>query len=499
MRILDSIEATGFFYMPSDEERILPGILRISPDGEITLEITQLASIWDIADEAPALGAPPLGISSKEAHHVIDLISGIAKINGYSKYVALQNCHYTHWNIQVSGGVSTSTLRAQYAFIGAPYRTAEEISFSEIRFSIEGIDEWVGISGISVDHAFGRDNRKPEFAINYTPPQPIDFRLPNDMDMELSVQSTVPFGTNETSAKISQEWYVSLKSQCERRLDDFLGVVFKIRNFLCFAMNQNTTLTYVLGGSSKQVDVYPANLHRKDEKIIERPIDIYFRHSLISPARSAISRRRMFFSYTMIKNDMENIINRWLEEYDRHTPAFNLYFHAVFGGDTNLTNRFLSLVRGIESLHRGESLYRGTFDGKRLPQDEFDALLKLIVDHAPREYKSMVRDKLKYANEVGLSRRIKDIARNFTDIFGGSREVEKFVRSVAATRNYLTHYDESLESEASKDGDLLALCGKIEVLFQLYFLKLIGMDNSKIRHIAENSESIRLKMKMYLG
>ena len=108
----------------------------------------------------------------------------------------------------------------------------------------------------------------------------------------------------------------------------------------------------------------------------------------------------------------------------------------------------------------------------------------------------MAHDKLRYANEVGLSRRIKDIVRNFSRIFGGSREIEKFVRSVVATRNYLTHYDKSLESEASKGGDLLVLCGKIEVLFQLYFLKLIGMDDSKIRYIAENSDNIRLKMKI---
>ena len=347
MRIADSIEATGFFYTPTDKERILPGILRISAYGDITLDITQLSSLWDIADDAPALGAPPLGISPEEKHHFIELISGIANINGYSKYISLQNCYYTHSNIQISGGVSTSTLRAQYAFIGAPYRTVEEISFSEVRFSIEGIDEWVGISGISVDRVFGRDNKDLGVAINYMPPKPINFRLLNDMDMELSVQWKVPFGINKASTEISQKWYVSLKSQCERCLDDFLAVVFRIRNFLCFAMNRNTALTYVLGRSPKQVDVYPANLHRKDEKIIERSIDIYFRHSLVSPARSAISRHRMFFSYMMIKDDMENIINRWLEEYDRHTPAFNLYFHAVFGEDTNLTNRFLSLVRGI--------------------------------------------------------------------------------------------------------------------------------------------------------
>ena len=43
-------------------------------------------------------------------------------------------------------------------------------------------------------------------------------------------------------ARISQKTYLELVSENERELDDFISVVHKITNFLCFAIDQTVSL-----------------------------------------------------------------------------------------------------------------------------------------------------------------------------------------------------------------------------------------------------------------
>ncbi len=43
MRLSEPIEKHGFFWLPDDAENKIPGILRISESGEITVEISQFS------------------------------------------------------------------------------------------------------------------------------------------------------------------------------------------------------------------------------------------------------------------------------------------------------------------------------------------------------------------------------------------------------------------------------------------------------------------------
>lgn len=43
MRLSEPIEKHGFFWLPDDAENKIPGILRISESGEITVEVSQFS------------------------------------------------------------------------------------------------------------------------------------------------------------------------------------------------------------------------------------------------------------------------------------------------------------------------------------------------------------------------------------------------------------------------------------------------------------------------
>ena len=97
-------------------------------------------------------------------------------------------------------------------------------------------------------------------------------------------------------------------------------------------------------------------------------------------------------------------------------------------------------------------------------------------------------------NRVKLRNRIEEIIEPFKDIIGTDGERREIITSIMDTRNYWTHYNPELESKVAKGGDLEVLCLKIEALFQLHFLQLIGFSQEEINSIVDH----QLKRKLQL-
>lgn len=76
---------------------------------------------------------------------------------------------------------------------------------------------------------------------------------------------------------------------------------------------------------------------------------------------------------------------------------------------------------------------------------------------------------------------------------GLSKSLLRVERAFTDTRNYLTHYNPSKELKAAKDWELEIICLKIEVLFQLHFLQLIGFSREQIDSIVVNSSQLKRK------
>ncbi len=56
MRLSEPIEKQGFFWLPDDAENKLPGILRISDSGEITVELSYFGEPRFYASNKRCLG-----------------------------------------------------------------------------------------------------------------------------------------------------------------------------------------------------------------------------------------------------------------------------------------------------------------------------------------------------------------------------------------------------------------------------------------------------------
>ena len=136
VRIREEYKRSGYFWVPDKPSRKIPGTLTISDGGEIELEVIGL---FDESIEA---------LNGKDDLH---RIIGHVEIDGY---VTLENCFYSKKNISF-GSISKSLVYVQQAFSGVGYDKDEIVTFNSVSFSIEGLNEWLSISGIHV--SYGKD------------------------------------------------------------------------------------------------------------------------------------------------------------------------------------------------------------------------------------------------------------------------------------------------------------------------------------------------------
>jgi hypothetical protein len=90
---------------------------------------------------------------------------------------------------------------------------------------------------------------------------------------------------------------------------------------------------------------------------------------------------------------------------------------------------------------------------------------------------------------------MKELFSPYVDYFG-TVNVNALIQDVVVTRNYLTHFDKSLESSAKAGADLWIICQKLEALFQLHLLSRLGFTTEQISSIEKNYYRFRQKLTM---
>ena len=156
MRIKEEIKRLGYFWLPSKPREAVPGTLTISDGGDIELEVLH------------QLGEMRTPFSGEK--RVVGQIEN-------DKIVTLDDCSFK----SIGGGISISKslIRVNRAFIGENYDEGEIPRFNSVTFSVEGIDEWVGISGIEFD----LQHEEHAAAISYQYPAEVSLNLDNGMQL----------------------------------------------------------------------------------------------------------------------------------------------------------------------------------------------------------------------------------------------------------------------------------------------------------------------------
>ncbi|MCE5271811.1 hypothetical protein LLH00_11070 [bacterium] len=461
MRVRDRFKKTGYFWLPSTPERKVPGTLNILDGGKIELEI--VGFFEDGLENALR--------ERKESFRIV----GHIEEHGL---VTLDNCDYKNKNIAF-GGISKSLILVRTAFLGVAYDNNESISFNTFKFSVEGIDEWVGLSGINV-----LSNYKAKTAqIHFSPPEEIIINLNNNMQLLITFSWNLPGLSSLTEAKITQKTYFKLVSKKERPITDFISYAYKITTLLCFAIDNIVCIESITATSDK------LQKQTNSGNALSVSVSIFYASLPYTESSPQIDKHQMLFRYLQIENTAEKIFNNWLAAYDEIDSAINLYFSVATNAHRYIDGKFLALAQGLETYHRR------TTNEKEMDDEVFQNLTSKLISACPEEHQQWLSGRLIHGNEATLSRRIKSIIEPFKDYFGKSKERDNLIRNIVNTRNYLTHFDSSLKSKAASGVQLYSLYMKLEAIFQLQLLKMLDFSGDEIKSIFVNNNKLQYKLK----
>ncbi|MFH2035524.1 MAG: HEPN domain-containing protein [Candidatus Zixiibacteriota bacterium] len=460
MRIKDEIKRIGYFWLPNKPERKIPGTLSVAKSGDIDLELA------GILEE----GSDFIRIDIK-----IDRIIGHVEKDGD---ITLDNCFYREKNIS-PGGISKSLICANKLFSGVAFKQGQDVLINSMRFSIEGIDDWIGISGINVENDF----EKRTSIITYNPPKEIIIELRDNIQLIITYSYNLPGLPSNKEAKISQKLFFKLVSKEERKLKEFMSIAYKITTFLCFAIGEMVCI--------ESMRVTNDNLCRteSDGNKYEIPYNVYFASTHYSTTAPKIDIHRLLFKYSQIKDSFERVINNWINAYDKFEQSFYLYFSTKMGDHKYVEGKFLALAQGLEAYHRRISTE------KLMDEEQYSILVSSIIDNCPDKHKEWITGRLMHGNEISFRNRIKRIIEPFKDLIGTAKERNKLISLIVDTRNYFTHLDKALASRAASGEKLWILYNKIELIFQLQFMNILGFNTESINQLVKSNYQMTQKLK----
>lgn len=449
MRIKEEFKKSGCFWLSSSPDRKVPGILSILDGGNIELET--------------------FGLLGEIIEH-FNLGKILGDVEGEGR-ITLEDC-FCKGGTSGSSGVDKPLICVNKVICGVWY-SENNILLDNFSFSIEGINEWIGISVINV---INPDCNK--FVISSLPHEEVVFSLDNGMNLLITFKTYLHLSRFQEIG-MTQKTYFKLLTSAEDKKDltEFIVIAEKITTFLCLAIDKIVCLDEITAETETD---------RPDGTSAKKKIKIYYRSPIYLEQEPRISR--MLFDYFDVKDNFEKIINNWINAYEIIEPTLNLYFSTKINGYKYREGRFLALAQGLETYHRRTS------DEKVMDEGEFRQLVETILSQCPEENKEWLTRRIETGNEISFRKRLEKIIEAFKGFIGTCRERKKIVDLITKTRNYLTHYDESLKDQAAKDEELYFLCLKMEAFFQLNFLKTLGFEQQEIKAIFDENHQLKKKL-----
>lgn len=391
-------------------------------------------------------------------------------------------CYRTYFSGRTQSFSEVGTRSSKYNvplfFEGCHCTEDADLVFSDIHFEFDCIGTWLGIYGFSkISRTLGDTPTNVE--LSYTQPNNIQFLLGNGLKADFIFFTQSPMFRGITDATVSQKCVFQLSA--ENRQSSFKELFSWMESFSRFL-----TLSYF---ERPEISTPSLTFIVKDSKgeDQERYAKVYFHNSPIKAKPHTKDHHNQFlFVFKDIQDDFALILGKWYQFEEDLGPVLSGFTEDFSTIPKAIELRFLNLAHALETLHRR------TRNNDVLPSKEFKKKRDKIIASVDEEYRDWLKEKLNFANERSLHERISDFASEMPEgirkmLFKPDTEI--FIKSFKDTRNYYTHYNESLKKKALTGNELFIMCGRLRIILIYFLLKQLEFSEEKIeRIIVEKSQ-----------
>ena len=376
--------------------------------------------------------------------------------------ITLHNC--LEINREAVGAVSPqvySSFSVEIVFVGAHFTSREDVRFKRMVIRYSHLDQWTEVSGIHID--LPRDD-EAEWVIKYRRPHKVDGPILSDYRVFIDFAAELPALTHvQTTARIKQHSYIVIEAQNGKPFEEYLKITDRVQNFLTLGVTKRVHIISMEGSA--------------DGDPVANMVEVYYRQSAVPREVDRLDPRLMLFTLADVfqVSSFPAVLRNWLEKSDRLEPVCGEYFATLENPEMYLEHEFLSVIRALEVYHRrfvGNNEIDESEHGKRKAE---------ILDAVPKERRNWLDYRLRWSNEPSLPTRLEEIVARYWSIVEGSiKDKRSFIDKAAKTRNYLTHYDETLKSEAAQGSRLFQLTQALRLFVEMCLIEEMGFSRNQV-------------------
>lgn len=446
--LLDEFSTRGRWWQPSNPGDSIPGTLSFS-DGRIRLELDGLFSV-------PELELPNL-LSSRTIFNAPTILGETAEGDACTVFRAAAY-HVSQGHLR---------LRGNALVVGGHWPEESKMEIQRAVLAFAHLDEWAYQKLVQQSSGASKDS------YNFVVPTEAktllhvedfaavkDLKLMAGLEVKFERTQTSLVNRNHFVLEFLQPLNLSTLHQVVRNIGNLLSLLvgdaapaIKIRLILTQeAQPKRSSVDYFLGLKNQSAT-------KKSEFDMPLPL-------------SALGERG---AQTLFKN--------WFLNEDTLRPVYGLLLSTIYDPDQYVQSAFLSLSQALETLHR--RLFKGIYVTKDEYKETRQALVRAIPSNTPEKLASKLTAMLNWGNEFSLKDRLTELLESLNQenrqqlLNWNTRE--DFVRTVADTRNYLTHYKESAKPATAESlREMYNLNQRLRAILTVILLKHLGMEETLI-------------------
>ena len=430
--MIDKFEYKGYWYLPSDPDNAIAGILTYIPNESIRLELIG------------SLGKSKTDVINFTQRTNEDIIWGITSD---AHKITLINCMPSGGKLNLSCSFPISKYSIQYCLDGIHIERFIDEKFSWCNIEIPALTMWCHPDALK-SVFYSENDRINEISVSFNQDEikePI-----NSVDVNctttLNIKKDVRFDGSKFSLSptFNQSTFLQIQKSCPSSISDFLSDIFLFENFISL-----TTLSTVK--VSKILLYDKANYQElENKKKIYHPIELFY---VERDAMSNINQEYDFlFSYSEVQDIYPDIIKKWYNETSEIAP---IRAH---------------LIKSVKSKHI------------------FDSTDFLIIIQAIEGFCIRFRKEQKT-----LTRTLESIINEFNDI-DKLKQCEINIKATVDSRHYYSHFMNKTKKPNTLDElELFNLTDKLRILLICCLLNFIGVENQKINDLLNNSNNRKLQ------
>ncbi|MFL8906455.1 HEPN domain-containing protein [Helcococcus kunzii] len=340
----------------------------------------------------------------------------------------------------------------------------DNILLEKIDFKVSGILDWGGLNCYEISDGKLGHVEQTSIKIYKTRDFEINYYL---LCSSLSPLMFMPNVKEEINLKQIPNF--SIKFSKAQNIDSFFDIIYKLKKLIILCKLENINI--------KEIHSY---LEDEENAYNYYPIEIFLRNKHINEKKNSFFGYKFIGLNQLIDNDS---IKKFFSIYDKIEPIINLYIEILYSKDISLEQLFLNVVQALETYHSRfvcdnikEFVIKVDSIVEEVAEFNKESLRKFLLPNSNRKY-------------ILLESRIADLVYYSKNIFyfriQGIHQLD-FPSIIATSRNYYTHYNESLlKTGKVLQGDaLLKQTYKLLEILDHYILLELGFkDEENIKKI----------------